>query len=247
MDYPVEIKSNVEPATIDAALDILGLDDSKAEHKTIYFLETSTQTERLALHAEGVILRLRLSDEGSDCTLKFRPCDPDRLPGEWSAHREGSGWEFGVEQDWSGVTPSLSASLTTDVDGTVGEKAVESSDLSPIMSTNQLDLFNSYTSQTLVTADLRPLGPISARKWKLKASDTIDLRVLGHKIHVEEWTIGHALRFLELSGREDDMPAAKATRRDLAQLWADLKISISTTPELKTKIVLDHFSRAKDH
>src|SRR4051794_19030270 len=121
MEYPVEIKSNVEPSTIDEALEILGLDDLKAERRKIYFLETSTQKERLALHAQGVILRLRLSEEGSDCTLKFRPCDPDRLPAQWSAHRTGSGWEFGVEEDWSGDLPSLSASLTTEVNGTVAE------------------------------------------------------------------------------------------------------------------------------
>ena len=243
MEYPVEIKSNVVPATIDAALDILGLADVDAEHKSIYFLESSTPTEHLALYAQDVILRLRVADDGSDCTLKFRPCHPAMLPANWSTAQEKPGWKFGIEQDWSGITPSLSASLVTDLDSAVGKTAVATLDLSPVISKDQLDLFSGYTSQPLVMAQLRLLGPISARKWKIKSRDRVNNLEVGHKINVEEWVIGdNKLRFLELSGREDDMTTAVETRRQLDQLYTRLDLSVSADQQLKTKIVLDHFS-----
>ena len=50
------------------------------------------------------------------------------------------------------------------------------------------------------------------------------------------------LRFLELSGREEDPSAAAATRQQLLDLYEQEGVHMSTKPELKAKVVLNYFS-----
>jgi hypothetical protein len=245
MDYPVEIKANIEASFIEAALDVFGLADAEAEHRSIYFLETSGPPEPLALYSQDVILRFRGGgDKAPDCTLKFRPCDVDRLPDSWNSPREGDAWEFRIEQDWTGATPTPSASLSASLPVAVADAVANGGAPSLLLTPDQLELFDLYTSQPLNTAQLRLLGPLASRKWTVKGDRRVNNREVGRKIHVEEWVIGDDLRFLEFSAREDELATAEETRRELDALYISLGLLLSTTQQLKTKIALDHFVQA---
>ncbi|WP_329484280.1 hypothetical protein OG555_19220 [Kribbella sp. NBC_01484] len=236
MSYPVEIKANVEPSAIDSALSTLKLADSDAEERSIYFLDTSRAHEPLVLYAQGVILRIRCGVGGdNDCTVKFRPCRLAQLPTAWKEPSTGDGWEYRLEEDWTGDHRVLSASLVVDREDAQVEPAVRGEDPSAVFADDQLELFHGYTSHDLQPKHLRLLGPVRARKWKTK--------VRGHKIYCEEWDIDARLRFLELSGRADDADAAQVSQQQLLDLYESLGVPISATPELKTKLVLDHFSK----
>ncbi len=241
MDYPVEIKANLEKRSIDDALARLKLDDGDAEARSIYFCETGTTGT--PLNDQGVILRIRRSSEDgekSDVTVKLRPCVTERLPVRWSAPSEGEGWEFRIEQDWAGdKDPVLSASLVREVTAADADRALTGgvTDLAEMLSADQLGLVEDYVGRPLETATLRPLGPVRARKWKF--------RLGGRKISGEEWLVpGADLRFFELSDREDDPDQAESTRQLLLDLYEAEQLELSKAPELKTKIVLDHFSSA---
>jgi hypothetical protein len=240
MGYPVEIKANVEQESIDDALSKLQLKDEAAEKRSIYFCENGESGT--PLNEQGVILRVRRSADDrdkSDVTLKLRPCVTAKLPPKWSAPSEGEGWEFRIELDWSGdQDPVISASLVRDVTRTDADKALngDPDELLAVLSADQLELCQNYTGVPLDTSTLRPLGPVESRKWKFKLGE--------RKLNVEEWVIPDTpIRFLELSDREDNPNEAKATRQTLLDLCETERFKLSTSPELKTKIVLDHFAR----
>ena len=232
MDCPFEIKANVESASIDETLSALDLKDNKAEPRSIYFWETSSVRE--SLYSQGLILRLRRDVDSADCTVKFRPCDTSRLPADWQSAKEGAGWEFRIEQDWTGAEPVLSSSLASDLEASTADEAVLDRDATELFSADQLELFAGYSSYELPAPKLQLLGPVRARKWKIKLG--------GRKINCEEWVLDADLRFLELSGREEDPSAAAATRQQLLDLYEEQGVHVSTKPELKTKVVLDFFS-----
>ncbi len=236
MSFPVEIKANVESSAIDAAMSSLGLAADDAEDRSIYFLEETSDGDPLALYARGVILRLRSGAGGDDdCTVKFRPCDVSRLPPAYQESSTRDGSEFRIEEDWTGAHHVLSASLVADRSDDQKRPAAPGQDPSAF-TPDQLELFHGYTSRELRPELLRPLGPINARKWKIKLG--------GHKVNCEEWNVGAGLRFFELSGRADDADSAGVLQPQLLNLFSSLGVSISATPELKTKLVLDYFSKA---
>jgi hypothetical protein len=243
MDYPAEIKVNIDKPNIDAALAKLSLDDGNAETLAVYFCENGTSGT--PLNDQGVILRIRRNAddiEKSDVTLKFRPCLTDKLPAKWSAPSEDkdAGWEFRIEQDWSGdKEPVLSASLSVDLTASAADEALCGGleKLAKLFTADQLELYQGYIDQPLDTEPVRLLGPVRSRKWKFELGD--------RKVNGEEWVVPDTdIRFLELSDREDDPAEAETTRQLLLYLYEAEKLQLSTTPELKTKIVLDHFSRA---
>jgi len=236
MDYPVEIKLNVEPPTIDDALAALGLRDSDAEPRAIYFC--AAQDGQPGWGQSGVVLRLRRDADSADSTLKFRPCREAELPPRWATPSEGGDWTFRIEHDWAGGRePVLSSSLVTTLDGDETGSALANRDVSSLFSTDQRGLFADYAGFPLNTTDVRVLGPVRARKWKTKLG--------GRKINCEEWVVGDELRFLELSDREDDPARAAQTRRELLTRCKRLRVHISTVPELKTQLAMDYFSRTQ--
>lgn len=234
MSYPVEIKANVESASIAEAMALLDLKAPAAEPRSIHFLDMASEHEPLALYAQHVILRLRTGADGADFTLKLRPCDTSRLPSAWAAADEGEGWQYRIEEDWTGEHHALSASLVVDLDSDVSERVIQGGDVALLVSDTQHDLFRGYTSHSLETDRLRLLGPIASRKWKARVRD--------RKINCEEWILDDTLRFLELSDREDDSTAAPTTQQALLEAYAALGIRLSTSDELKTKVALEYFS-----
>lgn len=124
--HPVEIKANVEQKRIDDALSKLKLKDEGAETRSVHFCENGTTVT--PLNEQDTILSIRRNaddTEKSDVTLKLRPCLTEKLPAEWSAPSEGEGWEFRIEQDWSGdKAPVTTASLVRDVSAADADKAL---------------------------------------------------------------------------------------------------------------------------
>jgi len=255
--YPVEIKTNVEPQAIDAALLRLGLNEDDGEPREIYFCarsvtETGTDEPPVADAAEGlmgdtasartgdaslsgVVLRVRRDAESADSTVKFRPLALNRLPASWQEAREGTGWEFRIEQDWStaALTPVLSASLVADLDPPSAGSALGTSEATALFTSEQSGLFETYTGVPLEAGSLRLLGPVQARKWKVKLGD--------RKVACEEWAVGPHLRFLELSDREDEPTQVQYTLRHLLDLYEGAGIQVSADAETKTKVVMDYF------
>ena len=131
----------------------------------------------------------------------------------------------------------LSASLSAEIDLGIADAVTQGADPVQAFSADQRELFDEYSGQALDPSRLRLLGPVHARKW-----DSFDLG--DRRIDGEEWTVGDDIRFLELSDREKDPTEAADTRQHLLDMYADRGLHISTSPEMKTKVVLDYFSAA---
>jgi hypothetical protein len=235
VDYPVEFKANVESSAVDDAIGLLNLEDEDAERRTIYFLEADSGESRLPLYSRGVVLRMRLGDDGeNDVTAKLRPCDLSKLPQAWSAPHTGHGWEYRIERDWSGTSHVLSSSLVVDRSNAQVRSVLHHPSSASPFSAEQEHLVHGYTARDFPPKGLKVLGPIRVRKWKTKVGH--------HKTNCEEWVIDGGPRFLELSGRADDEAAARVDQKDALALYESIGLRIGSVPELKTKRVLDFFA-----
>ncbi|MCC3777700.1 hypothetical protein [Streptomyces sp. UNOB3_S3] len=217
-----EIKIILAGGTAEDACRSLGLEPGNGKHLSIYFWDAPREdgdSIRLPLAEAGAIIRLRTPDRGgkdnkddkgnkSDITAKLRPCDPAALPPKWRENRGGKGWEFKVEEDWSGSDRVWSASLK--VDGNFEAPLAGDGDGTtawpPPLTPGQRDLL----AQAGVTDDgLRDavaLGPVRAVRWKPSRPD------LGRPLTAEFWSVGDdGPRFLELSLRAPhaDAPSAQ--------------------------------------
>jgi len=241
MEYPVEIKANVEARAIEDTLRMFRLRRPESEERSIFFLEVRTATTPHALDSRGVVLRVRLGTK-ADCTLKLRPCEVSRLPQDRRTADEKGSSRFRIEWDWSGDDLRLSASLENRVDAADTWAAIRAGDVSPVPTTDHLELYQAYLSKPLETQALEALGPVVSHKWELESGHEADGRAVGHRLNIEEWEVAGGLHFLELSAREDDMAAARLTRDGITALCHDLGVPLATSQVPKTRAVLDHFS-----
>ncbi|MEV4870352.1 hypothetical protein [Streptomyces syringium] len=242
----VEVKTTVSDEAVEAARRQLGLDADDGKGLTIYFWEkpwADGDDIRLPLSEAGVIVRLRKAAKGDadDLTVKLRPCVPDELPADWRANRDGTDWEFKVEEDWSGRNRVWAASLK--VEGDFDRPTVDAGhegdgdSRRPRLSREQGELLSSAGFSDDDLKDLVPLGPVQAIKWKPSRRDLI------HPLAAEFWSVGPDLRFLELSLRARPAEASGAQNLlERALLDRDLQ---SLSPQAsKTRSVLTALARA---
>lgn len=234
MNYPVEIKVNVEPTAIDAALAALDLEQEDAELRSIYFCEDLGGATPLALYKQGIIVRLRQGRDGGDCTVKLRPCDVSMLALRWTVADEADDLEYRIEEDWTGDHRVVSASLERKLQSEDLRSALASGELAALFSASQRQLVRECTTDELRPGRLTALGPVDARKWKVKRR--------GRKFNCEEWTLDPFKRFLELSVREDDSALAPAAQQQLGAFCQSLHLVTSSATELKTQQVLEYFA-----
>ncbi|MFI9202225.1 hypothetical protein [Streptomyces sp. NPDC053048] len=209
-DADVEIKFIVPDEAAEAACRLLGLEADEGKRFTVYFWDKPRGDGgeiRLPLSEAGVIIRLRKAAKGDDddLTAKLRPCDVHTLPDGWRANRDGEGWEFKIEQDWTGDSRVWSASLK--VDGAFERPVSRDGGRSrqPRLTEDQRALLMSAGAGGDTLEGLVALGPVEALKWKPARRDLV------HPLTAELWSTGDGTRFLELSlrARPADAPAAQ--------------------------------------
>ncbi|AZQ70314.1 hypothetical protein EKH77_02960 [Streptomyces luteoverticillatus] len=218
-----EIKIILAGGTAEDARRSLGLEPGNGKRLGIHFWDAPREDGegiRLPLAEAGAIIRLRRPDRGtkgnkgggkgdrSDLTAKLRPCDPAALPAKWRENRGGKGWEFKVEEDWSGSDRVWSASLK--VDGTFEPPASGDGNgpapWPPPLTPGQRDLLAHAGITDDGLRDAVALGPVRAARWKLSRPD------LARPLTAEFWSVGDdGPCFLELSLRAPhaDAPGAQ--------------------------------------
>ncbi|MFG2226316.1 hypothetical protein [Streptomyces sp. NPDC048644] len=249
----VEVKLSMSGEAADSALRMLGLEADDGKDLTIYFWErpwTDGDSIRLPLSEAGVVIRLRKAAKGDadDLTVKLRPCVLDTLPADWRANREGKDWEFTIEEDWTGRNRAWAASLK--VEGDFGRPTADDGDgdgdrdgdrdgdsRRPRLTRDQRELLASAQVTDDDLADLVPLGPVQAIKWKPSRRDLI------HPLTAEFWSVGPDLRFLELSLRAH--PAEASGAQDLLErALIDLGLQPPSPQMSKTRSALTALARA---
>jgi hypothetical protein len=86
-------------------------------------------------------------------------------------------------------------------------------------------------------SDLKVLGPIDARKWKLP-DDTLR----PYEVCVEEWSLPDASRFLEISFKLKDVDEADSALSAFHGLLDRLEIGFEGDPDPKTPKALKFFA-----
>ncbi|MEU9485697.1 hypothetical protein AB0D83_18855 [Streptomyces decoyicus] len=239
----VEVKIIFSGEAADSACRMLGLEADDGKGLTIYFWDkpwTNGEDIRLPLAETGVVIRLRKPTKGDadDLTVKLRPCDPDVLPADWRVSRDGKDWEFKIEEDWTGRNRVWAASLKVEddfdrptADGGEGDSRL------PRLTRDQQGLLASAEVTDNDLADLVPLGPVQAIKWKPSRRDLI------HPLTAEFWSVGPDLRFLEMSLRAH--PAEASGAQDLLErALLDLGLQPPSPQASKTRSVLTTLARA---
>ncbi|MGW9171206.1 hypothetical protein [Streptomyces decoyicus] len=239
----VEVKIIFPGEAAESACRMLGLEADDGKGLTIYFWDrpwTNGEDIRLPLAEAGVVVRLRKPTKGDadDLTVKLRPCDPDVLPADWRVSRDGKDWEFKIEEDWTGRNRVWAASLKVEddfdrptADGGGGDSRL------PRLTRDQRGLLASAEVTDNDLADLVPLGPVQAIKWKPSRRDLI------HPLTAEFWSVGPDLRFLEMSLRVH--PAEASGAQDLLErALLDLGLQPPSPQTSKTRSVLTTLARA---
>ncbi|MGW1373034.1 hypothetical protein ACWD6P_01985 [Streptomyces sp. NPDC002446] len=244
-DAEVEVKTILSDEAAESARRTLGLEAEDGKGLSIYFWDkpwTNGDDIRLPLSEAGVVIRLRKPAKGDadDLTVKLRPCVPDTLPADWRASRDGKDWEFKIEEDWTGRSRVWAASLKVEddfdrpaVDGGDGDEDARR----PRLTRDQQRLLASVEVTDDDLADLVPLGPVQAIKWKPSRRDLI------HPLTAEFWSVGADLRFLELSLRAH--PAEASGAQDLLErALLELDLQAPSPQTSKTASVLTALARA---
>ncbi|MFG2287766.1 hypothetical protein ACGFOU_17110 [Streptomyces sp. NPDC048595] len=258
----VEVKIMIPGEAAESACRLLGLEVDDGKGLAIYFWDkpwTNGDDIRLPLSEAGVVIRLRKAEKGDadDLTVKLRPCVPDVLPADWRASRDGKDWEFKIEEDWAGRNRAWAASLKVEDDfdrPTVGNGNGDGdgdgdgngdgnggggagNSRRPRLTRDQEALLASVEVTDDDLADLVPLGPVQAVKWKPSRRDLI------HPLTAEFWSVGPDLRFLELSLRAHPADASGAQAL-LERALQDLDLQSPSPQTSKTRAVLTALARA---
>jgi hypothetical protein len=227
----VEIKVTFAGETVDRALEALGLKDTEAKERRIFFSEVRVEPgDPLPLTGRGLILRTRLSERGGDTTLKLRGPEACLDVLAWEERTTRWGDNAKIEGDWTGPRHLVAASLDHDLDEEDGETTDPRTphDVIALLS----DAQRTVAREWMIPLNLlEPLGPVLALKWK-KTVGGIEPR-----FDVELWTVGEDLRFLELSVRVQ-ATAATAVQHALNTAVDALGLPVAAGAGTKTEAVL---------
>jgi hypothetical protein len=224
----LEFKVTVLPAEeprVQAELRSAGVDPAR---RKVYFYDTP----ELALFAEQLVLRARLTDgDDDDSTVKLRPLPLPEIPGRW---RSTDGVR--IELDVVGSKQVPSAKLDGEPDrGEIEQVEQQALKLSKLFTKAQEAIIDDALPSATALNDLAVLGPVDARKWDLPPE------TFPHKLSVEEWSLPDGTHFLELSFK---VKPDEAQRAEWAfhSLLDRLEIGHDGDPEPKTPRVLRFFA-----
>jgi len=235
----VEIKVTLGAETVDDGLAAFALDADAAEQRRIWFCEHVTgggPPRALPLLGRGLILRVRKrKDHADDATLKVRGPEGCIDPRLWHERTRALGEQARLEGDWMGDRHLVSASLDSDVEG--GQIDEVLSERPHRVQRLFSDAQAALTTELLLRLDgLELLGPVVALKWAPGTAGLDD------DVAAELWEVNDRLRFLELSIRVEQDPAAH--QRHLEDSVRDRRLDIAREQETKTRMVLEHFAAA---
>jgi hypothetical protein len=238
----VEIKVTFGAEQVPRATSAFGLRPADAEEREIWFceyLDGQAGPTGLPLLGQGIILRLRRKRDGADdATMKVRRGEEEPPPGDWRP-RLTEKETFGVEGDWVGSRHLVSASLVSKLGGDdIDEVESGRRSVARVFSAAQEDLLRVSCPLPVDLRALEPLGPVAARKWEPQA------REFEHQIAAERWKVDE-LRFLELSIRVPRAAAETAQAAFGRHLRDDRGLGADTVQETKTRLVLEHFAKAR--
>jgi hypothetical protein len=214
-----------EEASVQAALRDAGVSPAR---RKVYFYDTP----ELALFAEDLVLRARVTDgDEDDSTVKLRPLPLPDIPAGW---RETE--DVRIEVDVVGARQVPSAKL----DGKPGRGEVEQVEqqqlgLSKLFKKTQRALIDAGLPSGTALDELAVLGPVDARKWEVPAG------TFPHELGVEEWSLPDGTHFVELSFKVAPDEAAVAQQAFHA-LLDRLEIGHEGDREPKTPRVLRFFA-----
>jgi hypothetical protein len=224
LEFKVTVLPPEEPS-VQAELRSTGVDPAR---RKVYFYDTP----ELALFAEDLVLRARVTDgDDDDSTVKLRPLPLPDIPARW---RTTDGVR--IELDVVGEKQVPSAKLDGEPDrGEIEQVAHGAATLSKLFSKPQEACIADGLPSGTSLNDLAVLGPVDARKWDLPPE------TFPHRLSVEEWSLPDGTHFLELSFKVAPGEAVSAERAFHA-LLDRLNIGHNGDPEPKTPKVLRFFA-----
>jgi hypothetical protein len=130
------------------------------KQRFIYFFDTP----KLELNGVGIIVRARRTvGEEHDCTIKFRPIEPGRVPKKWHKYPG-----FKIETDASEQDMVKSASFTMPVKkGLIKRVAAGDAPIADLFDDAQHLFLSSMGKEKPDYSKLQLLGPLQAHRWKL--------------------------------------------------------------------------------
>jgi hypothetical protein len=154
----VEIKATVPDRQVEPALQLYGLKLDENE-RYIYFFDTPA----LGLFEQGIIARARrIVGFNHDSTIKFRPIDPESVPGMW---RKFSGFKIEADASEKGIVKS--ASLTMPVaKGLIKRVAAGKEPIASLYNEQQLLFLLSMANKKIDYTHVVVMGPVRAWRWK---------------------------------------------------------------------------------
>jgi hypothetical protein len=224
----VEIKLTVrddQERIVEAALERADVDP---EEREIYYFDN----DALDLYAAGLVLRARkVKDDTDDTTVKLRPVVPSEIDDDWKRLAE-----FNIEMDAVGEKMVCSAKLDAEQGrGEIDSVAAGDREIHKLFTTDQEKLLREYAPKDIDWDDLRPLGPIEARKWELEPEG------FDHELTVEIWVLPDGTDLVELSIKvsPDQAEEASAAMRDFL---AARGLDVEGDQQTKTRAALSFFT-----
>ena len=222
----VELKLTVLPTDESKVHDLLA--GAKPVQRKVYFYDTP----ELALDAERLVLRARVTDGKEDSTVKLRPVPLPVVPPPWSDDEDVE-----IELDVVGTRHTPSAKLDDKPGpGEIEQVERRERELSKLFNQAQEALIAPALPDETSLDDLEVLGPIDALKWELQ------LDGFPHELAVEEWTVADGPHFIELSIKVDRGEADTA-RQEWEALLDGKGIGRRHKQDPKTRMVLEHFAK----
>lgn len=224
----VEIKLSIRPEQIGLAKQKLGLRDSIAADREVWFYDTA----ELELFDQGVILRGRSKvDDEDDTTVKLRPMAADDVAAEWFAL---DGFKCEIDRTLDKSVSSCSLTVIQD-EGELEDVADGERDIDKLFSTEQEELLAAHAPTEVAWDALLPLGPVKAQVWKVKP------KTFGSKLTVELWQLPDSSRLLEVSLRATP-DQADDELASLASYLGSRGFDVGGQQETKTRAALEYFA-----
>jgi hypothetical protein len=167
----IKIKATIAADEVRAALAAYHLSGSTARSHEIYFCEQSSELGLLPLLDQAVILCIRRHLNGPGAvTAKLRPCRPGQLSTPWRTFRRSAHHQLRIKGEWANDRRVVAASLvySPPVDYLRQALDAEPHDVRRLFSTRQRRYLAECTLVNPSLGDLRVLGPVKARRWRLR-------------------------------------------------------------------------------
>jgi len=224
----IEIKATIPDRQVDSALARLGLTAKNDEQRYIYFFDTPD----LALLGAGIVARARrVVGDAHDCTVKFRPVNPEEVARKWRKYRD-----FKIEVDASETALVRAASFSMPVaKGLIKRVAQGQMSIAKIFSEAQETFLQTTAGRTVDLASLAVLGPLMAQRWQV-----VDA-ACPWPITVELWRREDGRRLVEVSIKALAVQAAVAIGGFMAFL-AELGVERDKEQQTKTRWALEYYA-----